>query len=235
MSKSRNYRGVKWSSGRGRRRMGYGFGLLLGAFCLLAFAINPQVQAVARGPANPGHEPLGCAACHDAAPGTLRQQLQAAVSYIVGRRTQPAVIGHLPVSNATCLDCHSRSDDHHPSYRFLEARFAQARELVGAHECISCHREHSGRRVQGDGRFCVACHEDVELECEPISPTHRELAARGRWDTCLRCHDFHGNHDQVLPERLDEGVELQAVEDYLSDGEAIYGPPRTKAASERSQ
>ena len=62
------------------------------------------------------------------------------------------------------------------------------------------------------------------------SPSHATLFADGEWDTCLQCHDFHGNHDlkrgeHEFPVSMDEAFGLEAVRSYLRDGARVYGAP----------
>ena len=57
---------------------------------------------------------------------------------------------------------------------------------------------------------------------EVIEPTHAALSAGKRWDTCLTCHDFHGNHPVKAPHRFEEAHDLKAVRAYLADGTDPY-------------
>ena len=164
------------------------------------------------------------------ATGPLRQQIQANVAYALGRRGAPADFGFKAVSNKDCLACHERPNDRHPVFRFLEPRFQDARREVGAHECVGCHAEHSGARVTNDGAFCGSCHEDLEIEADPAHPTHRELAVQGAWQSCLRCHDFHGNHVGAPPSALDAAAPEAEVREYLRGGQSPYGEARRFSA-----
>jgi len=215
--------------------VGYRVGLGLGAVYLLLFISVPEGQVLAKGPTNPGHSQLGCTDCHDPAPGTLRQQLQALVAFGLGRRHTAPSIGRLPVDNNVCLDCHHRSTERHPSFRFRQPRFAEARAELGAHECISCHREHTGEHLSVSNEFCASCHSDMSLQQPVIQPTHEELARNGEWDTCLRCHDFHGNHVREAPRRMSRALDLRSVMEHFATGRPIYGKKKDPALSERSR
>jgi hypothetical protein len=134
------------------------------------------------------------------------------------------------IDNATCTDCHDNPDDRHPAHRFLEPRFAQARRELAPEQCISCHREHTGARISRiDGEFCVACHADTEVKDDPAEPTHATLFAEGRWDTCLACHDFHGNHAHEPPRTLDAALSPATVAGYLRNAASPYGEPVIRA------
>ncbi len=217
---------------KGRRTFAYGTGLVIATSLLGVFVSVPEGRILAKGPANPGHSELDCADCHENAPGTLRQQLQGVVAYGLARRPDLPTVGRLPVSNETCLDCHVRPQDRHPVYRFFEPQFIDARREIGANQCRSCHREHSGRHVSNAGNFCVACHEDIRLKREKIDPSHEQLSADGRWDTCLSCHDFHGNHEWETPDSLARALPLEEVQRYLKDGESVYGSKTVRARSD---
>lgn len=217
---------------RNPRRTGYvlGSGLMLAS--LTALVTNQESSWTAKGPMNAGHEDLSCASCHDETQGSLRQQVQANVSHILGRRDSVVWVGRQPVTNQVCLDCHPVPDDRHPTFRFFEPRFADAREEVGAHRCNACHQEHQGRRV-ARGDFCGACHEDIELSADPIDPSHRQLAADDRWSSCLGCHDFHGNHDHRPQQSFAERFGTEPIEAYLEGGPSPYGDRIERARSER--
>jgi hypothetical protein len=58
---------------------------------------------------------------------------------------------------------------------------------------------------------------------DTIEPTHALLVASERWETCLSCHDFHGNHIRTTPTRLEDGAAEAAVARYLAGGQDVYG------------
>lgn len=172
---------------------------------------------------NSGHETLACAQCHQAAQGTARQQIQANIDHLLGRRAHPADFAFRPVGNQDCLACHDRPDDRHPVFRFLEPRFSEARKNIQAHTCAGCHAEHSGARVTHDGEFCSNCHESLKTEGDTL---HLPLAIDQDWKSCLRCHDFHGNHVKKAPTDLNLAAPAEQVDAYLLGGPSPYGSER---------
>lgn len=206
------------------------YALGVSGFCLFGVVVVllPDVmeeRLSASGPSTPGHEELSCVDCHAEGPGTTRQQLQGIVSYYTGFRDSAPFLGHLPVSNARCIDCHPQLRDLHPVYRFEEVRFAEARQEFSAHQCGGCHAEHEGVRVSQPGDFCESCHSETTLKNDPATPSHAVLIEEASWSSCLRCHDFHGNHDHTPPENLQEALPLPLVQQHLKAAPAglIYG------------
>jgi hypothetical protein len=178
----------------------------------------------AKGPMNTGHGKLACGACHKNAPGSFRQQIQANLRHALGWREVPALFGRLPVGNADCLACHERPNDRHPVYRFLEPRFSQARETLRPHQCVSCHAEHQGRRVTLAAiDYCVNCHKDTRLKKDPIDVPHADLIVRKQWDSCLGCHDFHGNHIMQTEKSVDKRTPAEKIRAYFDGGSSPYG------------
>jgi hypothetical protein len=41
------------------------------------------------------------------------------------------------------------------------------------------------------------------------------LIEAGRWETCLQCHDYHGNHRWEPPLRLDKAIALPDIDAYF--------------------
>lgn len=217
----------------GWRQMAYAAGLAM-AFLPLALLAPDLSGFVPSNPHNPGHQSLECAQCHAPAAGSTRQQLQAKLRYHLGLRETNADFGNRNVDNAVCVDCHEKTDDRHPSYRFWEPRFEAARKAIAPQTCTSCHREHTGVRVSRvDSGFCAQCHADTEVKNDPATPSHAELMAGKQWQTCLTCHDFHGNHAYKAPKDLRQALSQQAVESYLAQGASPYGPATTKAKQRR--
>ncbi len=218
------------------RRFAYGLGATL-ALVMVGFLLLPGSQLhLAPGPANRGHETLSCIDCHIPAPGNVRQQVQANVQHLLGRRSEGAAFIHCPISNDQCQACHRNETDRHAPYRFNEPRFEQVRRDLAPHECVSCHREHTGRRVTVAPGFCVHCHQDLAVAKDPASPTHEELLRMGQWDACLRCHDYHSNHNRITPRHLPSAIADPTLLDYLGGGPSPYGervrsaaPPEGKA------
>lgn len=216
------------------RRLAYAAGLALA--CTPLFLLAPALAKFVPNEAhNPGHVDLACDDCHRPAPGALRQQLQAKTRHVLGLRESDADFGMRPVGNATCIDCHDNPDDRHPAHRFLEPRFEAVRAEFAPHQCVSCHREHTGTRISKvDTGFCASCHADMMMEDDPTQPTHAALIAGRRWDTCLACHDFHGNHAHAPPQRLEQALSAEAIRAYLRDGDSPYGAPLIEARATRS-
>ena len=187
------------------------------------------------GPMMPGHASLDCVSCHQPAPGDTRQQIQAIVASWLGWRHDNPQFGFLPPQNSDCVDCHERANDRHPINRFREPRFLAALDIVDARTCGGCHIEHTGDRVAGNGQYCEACHKDVEVKHDPLELSHANLASQQRWDTCLQCHDFHGNHKHETPRSLAARLDLSAVKNYLKDGADPFGSEKSSKAKQARQ
>lgn len=207
-------------------------GALLAALPLLLLQTPLEAQRP-HGHPNVGHEQLKCVACHADTGASTRQVLQAKVKYALGLRQTGAVLGTQPVTSATCVQCHANPDDRHPPQRVLEPRFAQARQETGAQLCVSCHREHQATRVSlPAANYCVSCHQDTQVKDDRIAPTHATLIADKRWETCLQCHDYHGNHRWITPKRLVDAPSVELLEKYLKGGPSPYGSTIVKAKQE---
>lgn len=214
-----------------RRRLGLSLGAVVGA-ATVGWLASAGHAALAPGPMNTMHDDLACEACHREAPGTLRQQLQAAARDAIGMSTAGVDIGFRKVTSDECRACHDRPDDRHPIGRFLEPRFARAREVLGPEQCSSCHREHAGVRVTAaDTTFCRHCHADMKIEHDPIDVPHRDLVATQQWNTCLGCHDYHGNHAVKAPRTLGTSHSLEAIRRYFEGGNSPYGAPIRRATT----
>lgn len=201
-------------------RMAYALGAVTAITAGLLLTLPSLAPALVSGPFNTGHTALECESCHAQAPGTLRQQLQAKTAHLTGFRKGDAKFLHLSVGNATCNNCHTRPQDTHPTHLFMEARYQSIRNTLAPHQCAACHREHSGVRVTlANGRFCSSCHEKIELKHDPLemprSPSHAALTATARWDTCMGCHDYHGNHLKKTPQSLAAAIPEPALIDYF--------------------
>jgi ferredoxin-NADP reductase/bacterioferritin-associated ferredoxin len=182
------------------------------------------------GQANVGHEKLKCAACHQASTGSFRQQIQAKVDYFLGYRETNPQFGNKPVNTRTCIGCHANPDDRHPAQRFLEPKYEEARQTLGAHQCISCHREHSKRRVTlTDTSFCLHCHSKTIVKNDPTAPTHQSLIRNKQWNSCLQCHDYHGNHKAKIPIKLEDAHKINAINAYFNLAKNPYGSVIYKA------
>ena len=206
---------------------------LLGAVMLIGlWSYPPAIGFKALGPMNTSHEELACNACHKEAPGSMRQQLGHNARSLLGMHPAEMVpVGFAPVDNAACLDCHNRPNDRHPVSRFMETRFAEQRATLGPHECNHCHGEHRDQRVaMVEPGFCVNCHQDTEVMHDTAEPSHAELFEQGAWETCLQCHDFHGNHLHEAPKKLADGIPQQTILEYLKGGTDPYGSDKTFTA-----
>lgn len=211
------------------RRLAYAAGIAV-AFAPLLLLAPALAKFVPNDAHNPGHVDLECTECHREAPGSTRQQLQAKVKHLLGLRAGDIDFGMRSVNNAACIGCHDNPDDRHPAHRFLEPRFEAARREIAPQQCVSCHREHTGTRVsQTDAGFCATCHSDMALEDDPTRPTHAVLIRDKRWDTCLTCHDFHGNHAHDPPQDLKDAIAPGTIAAYLRAAESPYGEPVVKA------
>lgn len=213
------------------------FALLLATPLVLAagtIAVTDRGNSlIAHGPIQTGHSDIDCADCHAPAPGSARQQIQANLRHLAGLRSVPADFGYAPVSSAQCLDCHERPNERHPIYRFREPRFTEARDVVEATSCLGCHSEHRAERVSAELTFCRACHGELELKLDPLDVPHHELVAAGDWNSCLGCHDFHGNHARTPQTRVLDAHEVEALLDYLKNGASPYGREKIFKAENR--
>lgn len=221
-------------TGRSHHGLGYAIGAIAGGIGVMIFATPGMERLSAPGPASPGHGALDCDDCHTPAPGSIRQQLQAIAGHALGLRTHAAELGMRPIGNDACTSCHERPDDRHPPFRFLEPRFAEIRRELAPERCVSCHAEHRGAALTAELDLCRHCHADLVLEEDPIEPPHALLVRVPRFDTCLRCHDFHGNHEGEAPTALSRSIPERALRDYLSGGPSPYPQPtRHPARKER--
>jgi ferredoxin-NADP reductase len=178
-----------------------------------------------KGSYNTGHENLHCEDCHFEADGNLRQQVQHNVKTFLGMHENKNYVdvGHERVGNEACLTCHQRPNDRHPVSRFKEIRFAEQRRELGIHECRACHGEHTGTRMSIlPSNYCKSCHENTEVKDDPLDIPHEELFNDNQWQTCLQCHDFHGNHIYKVPSQMKDTIPLLDVHLYLEGEKVIY-------------
>jgi hypothetical protein len=70
---------------------------------------------------------------------------------------------------------------------------------------------------------------------DKTSPTHDVLVREKRWDTCLQCHDYHGNHKWRAPLRLVDATTVDVLEKYMKTGPSPFGSPVIKAKQELVQ
>jgi Cytochrome c3 len=217
----------KSTATRKPQHLAYKLGLMIGILGLALLLFPAYDRFHAHGPMNSGHDTLKCVSCHQDAPGSLRQQIQANLRYALKLRERLADFGHQAVSNENCLNCHERPNDRHPVYRFLEPRFLKARENLSPQHCVSCHTEHKGQRItRAEIGYCVNCHKKTRLRKDPLDVPHDRLIALKRWESCLGCHDFHGNHIMKTKKTVEQIIPAEKIHDYFQGGASPYGDDR---------
>ena len=170
----------------------------------------------------PGHEELKCFSCHKDEQGSFRQQIQANIQYLLNNREHFVSVGLRTVENRECLKCHERPNDRHPVYRFREPKYRKARENIKADSCVACHLEHKNKRMTVQATFCVHCHGELSLKNDPIDVSHEQLVKDKKWETCLSCHDFHGNHEMKLENEVAKGLDQDTLKKYFDRGDNPY-------------
>lgn len=197
---------------------------LLIALSFILVALHPKNEPFfAKGKCNIGHENLACSDCHESSIGTIRQQLQTNAKSMFGLESGSIYFGKKPVSNTQCLKCHERPNDRHPTHRFMEPRFKEARAIISPENCISCHTEHNDKRITQESiAYCKNCHQDIEIANDPLDIKHQDLIQTHKWNTCLQCHDYHGNHIMEVPTKMKDTISLKIIKEYYSGGEDPY-------------
>lgn len=224
------------NSRRRRQNTGYLIGLILGLSSIVILSISWGEYYLMPGPSNVGHENVQCKYCHFSAQGTFRQQIQANVYYLLGKRPAPADFGRKSVSNESCLSCHNRPNERHPVYRFFEPRYKKVRQTLKPQYCVSCHLEHTGKRVTlTDISYCQSCHKKLILKHDPISTPHHELILAERWQTCLGCHDFHGNHVMEIEQKVENSISYQSIIDYFQGEDSPYSDKKHHKANKEPE
>ncbi len=209
---------------RKRQVLGGIIGSILGGAMFYIFTLDTTEEYVSIGPMNTGHESLSCFACHADAKGNLMQQVQSNVSHAFGARDIGVDFGTQDVTVNNCLECHDRPNDRHPTHRFSEPRFKEAVSHIDATTCITCHTEHEEERVSvASIDYCMNCHQDLDVENDPLDISHKTLIAKEAWFTCIQCHDFHGNHKYEVPEKLSDTIPMESIQRYFDGGEDPYG------------
>lgn len=218
---------------RRRQNLGLLFGSLTGGIALLLLSLPGNAVFHAPGPFNTGHADLLCEDCHQKSDGSLRQKIQANLQYFLGNRNNGVTLGRVPVASDHCLQCHERPNDRHPVFRFYEPRFNKARQSIAPHKCVSCHREHNSRRVTVHLRFCQECHKKLTLKKDPLKIPHKTLITKKRWDTCLGCHDFHGNHRMKTANSFDDIIKPSRIQNYFDGAKSPYSSEKFYKAKQK--
>ena len=81
-------------------------------------------------------------------------------------------------------------------------------------------------------RYCSNCHEDTRLKNDPVDIPHATLIDTERWDTCLGCHDFHGNHEMEVARRVHDAIPVERIELYFQGESSPYGAEKHYASRE---
>lgn len=170
----------------------------------------------------PGHENLECDSCHEKQQGSFRQQLQANIQYLLGNRKAAVAVGLRPVENGECFKCHERPNERHPVYRFREPKYQQVRQNIRVDQCITCHLEHKSKRMSVALDFCIHCHDELALKQDPVEISHQQLIKDKNWESCISCHDYHGNHEMKAPVKLNKAVSVQDINEYFNRGNNPY-------------
>jgi len=199
---------------------GYIIGGVVSIFLLILLSLSDFHSLRMPNDLHNGHEALTCNECHEKAEGSFRQQIQANLHYLLGQRSTLAAFNFSTPDNKDCLACHEREDDRHPVYRFNEPRFSEVRKKIQPQLCSSCHQQHKSVMFTADSQNCRYCHKDMRLKNDllvmPHTTSHQDLIKHKRWDSCLACHDFHGNHMRKIPITDNAMLDKKALSAYLA-------------------
>lgn len=193
--------------------------------CLIMFfrSMDDGLAYIAKGEPNTGHEILSCGECHKNEKGSIRQQVQSNWSHYLGGESGALYFGKLPVTSAECIACHERDNDRHDIHRFNEPKYEVPRAKIHPENCISCHAEHKGKRVTiKNTGFCINCHQELSIKNDPVNPSHEKIVALNQWETCLQCHDYHGNHLVAPPNDIGDTISMNRIHDYFEGGKDPY-------------
>lgn len=211
------------------------FTLFFVAFLLVLGTRNSiGVKFIATGPLNTGHEEISCLKCHKDEDGTVRQQLQGQIdSYLHDGNEVPFFVKR-PLQSGDCISCHDKDSDRHPIHRFNEPKFKDAKHAIHPEKCTSCHMEHNGKRITlKSGDFCMHCHETLSMKEDPIKPTHELLIKDANWESCLQCHDYHGNHVRETPTLFSDTISKAEIKSYFEGGNDPYSKIKTHKAIQK--
>ena len=204
----------------------YRWGLIVALIGGVLLVIPGSEDWHAAGPHNTGHTKTDCGECHAPAPGNFAGQALTNMLHVVGIADSATPFIYTPAGNDQCLACHENPDDRHPVAKFMKAEFAAARDAAAVQYCLSCHQQHLGVRVTVTPRVCRNCHEETALGDDPVDISHTTLISEQRWETCLGCHDFHGNHERTVPDRMSQALTEEQIRQYFDGGESPYGHRR---------
>lgn len=71
--------------------------------------------------------------------------------------------------------------------------------------------------------YCRNCHEKTKLRNDPLDISHANLIVQKQWETCLGCHDFHGNHIMKTARSIDDAIPPKKILAYFRGGDSPYG------------
>lgn len=205
--------------------------MIIGVFLLIGARNQMGDDFIAIGPMNTGHSDLSCIECHKNEEGNVRQQLQSKAASLFHQSGNSLNFINKSIENKTCTECHSRQDDVHPVHRFNEPKFDQAKQLIQPNKCTSCHMEHYGTRVTKlEPDYCMHCHGELKIKNDPISPTHEKIISNRSWESCLQCHDYHGNHIRKTPESFADTISKADLKLYFDGGRDPYSIDKREQA-----
>lgn len=81
--------------------------------------------------------------------------------------------------------------------------------------------------------FCETCHEETSLKTDPLSVSHEVLIAEKRWESCLGCHDFHGNHVMETETDIIKILPPERILDYFQGSASPYAEKKHYLAREK--
>lgn len=227
---------MKISRKRKRQVLGMITGVFIGTLLYTIILIPGNDHMSSLGPMNTGHEDLKCQDCHSPAKGTLAQQLTTNFMHLVGMRKSSTTFGLENVDTKKCQSCHERPNDRHPVHRFEEPRFSKARKNIEATQCESCHLEHNGVRLTlTEINYCQNCHQETALKDDPLEISHAALIEGAQWNTCLQCHDFHGNHQMKVAHTMKDTIEVKAILQYFQGGKDPYSDKKKYIAEKEKK
>ena len=58
----------------------------------------------------------------------------------------------------------------------------------------------------------------MSIENDPLEISHKELVVSKQWESCLQCHDYHGNHVRTTPHELKDTISRNSILEYFDGG-----------------